>query len=796
MRRRIRRMAGVVAFALALASAVTWAYWTQAGSGNASTLTAATLDAAAITVPGSAVNSLTVAWTAQASLNPTSASNSEITYSVERQLDNGSWAPVAGGGCSGTKAYNTASCSDAPAAAGSYGYRVVASYRSWTATSDPAGPVTVTIDNSAPTANSIVRADATPTNAGSAQWTVTFSESVTGVDSGDFEVARTGGLTGGAVSSVTGSGTTYIVTSSTGSGDGTLGLNLADDDTIVDTFSQKLGGAGIGNGDFSGQTYTIDKTPPTVSSIVRLDATPSNAGSVQWTVTFSESVTDVGAGDFALANVGLSSPSITSVTGSGASYTVTAATGTGVGTLGLNLVDDDTIIDAATTKLGGAGTGNGNLTGQIYTLDLTAPTVSSIVRVGSSSTTNASSVQWTVTFSEAVTGVAAADFALAANGISGAAISLISGAGASYTVTASTGTGEGTLGLNLVDDDTIIDAVTNKLGGTGIGNGSLTGQTHLLDVLAPTISSIVRATSTPTNTTSVQWTVTFSESVTGVNIADFVLANSGLTVPSITSVTGSTTTYTVTASTGTGDGTLGLNLVDDDTITDTIANKLGGTGTGNGNSTGQVYTIDKTPPAAPAASPLPSIDNGLAPNFLTCSVAATTRYVNNAIKGAVNVTATFAATPNAGDAFVFSMTTPGSTAVTATVTSSPPATSVSTTLNLTSLLDGTVTMTVFTRDLAGNLSTTSRSPTIVIIKDTVAPLTANYTGGLFPKVTGNAECGAFISAQKTSGGSPDTDRITSGFSYNISVGLLALGGAYDVTSTDLAGNVSAVVRAD
>ena len=118
------------------------------------------------------------------------------------------------------------------------------------------------------------------------------------------------------------------------------------------------------------------------------------------------------------------------------------------------------------------------------------------------------------------------------------------------------------------------------------------------DSTAPTVSSINRADASPTSAASVNWTVTFSESVTGVNAADFALANGGLGgTPAITGVTGSGTTYTVTASTGTGSGTLGLNLVDDDSIADTAGNKLGGTGAGNGNFTGQVYTIDRSAPS-------------------------------------------------------------------------------------------------------------------------------------------------------------------------------------------------------
>jgi hypothetical protein len=110
---------------------------------------------------------------------------------------------------------------------------------------------------------------------------------------------------------------------------------------------------------------------------------------------------------------------------------------------------------------------------------------------------------------------------------------------------------------------------------------------------APTVSSISRADASPTSATSVSWTVTFSQSVTGVNAADFTLVQSGVSGASITSVTGTGTTWTVTANTGTGSGTLGLNLVDDDSIINVASMPLGGAGAGNGNFTGQVYGVDK-----------------------------------------------------------------------------------------------------------------------------------------------------------------------------------------------------------
>jgi hypothetical protein len=109
----------VLAIVLATSAVVTWAYWSQSGSGSASATTAS-LDAASISVPGSVFNSVTVTWTTQSSLNPSSAANSAITYTVERRLGSGSWAPLASGGCAGAKARGTTSCVDTPAPAGSY----------------------------------------------------------------------------------------------------------------------------------------------------------------------------------------------------------------------------------------------------------------------------------------------------------------------------------------------------------------------------------------------------------------------------------------------------------------------------------------------------------------------------------------------------------------------------------------------------------------------------------------------------------------------------------------------------
>ena len=105
---------------------------------------------------------------------------------------------------------------------------------------------------------------------------------------------------------------------------------------------------------------------PVVSSIVRVNPNPTALASVSFTVTFSEPVYGVDAADFNLNMVGVSGATITSVSGGGATRTVVVNTGTGNGTLGLDLVDNNTIIDYVANPLAGSGPTNGNFSGEIY----------------------------------------------------------------------------------------------------------------------------------------------------------------------------------------------------------------------------------------------------------------------------------------------------------------------------------------------------------------------------------------------------------------------------------------------
>jgi hypothetical protein len=164
---------------------------------------------------------------------------------------------------------------------------------------------------------------------------------------------------------------------------------------------------------------TIDAKSPTVVSITRADANPTNASSVNWTVKFSEGVSGVDASDFALAGSGLGgSPAVAGVSGSGDTYTVTSSTGAGSGTLGLNLVDEDSISDGAGNSLGGNGAGNGSFTGEVYTIDRSAPTVTINQGATQSDPATTAPIHFTAVFSEPVSDFTNTDVTL--SGCSGA----------------------------------------------------------------------------------------------------------------------------------------------------------------------------------------------------------------------------------------------------------------------------------------------------------------------------------------------------------------------------------------
>ena len=172
--------------------------------------------------------------------------------------------------------------------------------------------------NNPPIVESVARLDATPTANAYVDYLVTFSEPVYNATVGDFTVAVTAGsITGSAVSGVSGSdgSASRIVTVFTGSGNGSLRLDVEKSNFLTDSMGNFLGGW-FSDGSFrNGEIYTIDKTAPTVS-MSSAAPDPTNASPIAVTVAFSESVTGFTSSDIIAGN-----GTVSNFAGSDASYT-------------------------------------------------------------------------------------------------------------------------------------------------------------------------------------------------------------------------------------------------------------------------------------------------------------------------------------------------------------------------------------------------------------------------------------------------------------------------------------------
>ena len=179
------------------------------------------------------------------------------------------------------------------------------------------------------------------------------------------------------------------------------------------------------------------------------------------------------------------------------------------------------------------------------TADTTAPRVASIVReTPTSSPTNADSLTWRVTFSEAVSNVDAADFAVSGTTAT-VTVAAVSGVTGAYDVTASGGdlaSVNATVALTFSSSHGIEDGASNALSNTtptGTNNNS-----YVLDNTAPsvTISGVPSASDAPFTAT-----FTFSEAVTGFDVDDITLSNATASNFTATSTTVYTALVTPTA---------------------------------------------------------------------------------------------------------------------------------------------------------------------------------------------------------------------------------------------------------
>ncbi len=164
-----------------------------------------------------------------------------------------------------------------------------------------------------------------------------------------------------------------------------------------------------------------------------------------------------------------------------------------------------------------------------YLAEQGIPRLESIERYSPASQDTVSpTLVYRVTFSEDVTGVTASDFALAPyspKGTGASPVTGVSGSGDTYYVTVSTFT-SGAYNLDLVSSGHgIADTEGNPLTNT-FPTGADESYAVIIDIVNPTLESIelYNPAYRPTDSQTLVYRATFSESVTGVTASDFALS--------------------------------------------------------------------------------------------------------------------------------------------------------------------------------------------------------------------------------------------------------------------------------
>jgi Calx-beta domain/Bacterial Ig-like domain/FG-GAP-like repeat len=283
----------------------------------------------------------------------------------------------------------------------------------------------VTIDQAA--------GQADPTTTGPILFTVIFSENVTGFTAADVDLSASS--LSGLSATVTGSGTTYTVSVTGMTGNGTVVAKVpanAATDAAGNTNSASTSSDNtVTFGSASTPTVTINQAAGQVD--------PTNASPIAFAVQFNQPVTGFDDTDINFTGSTVGGTLVANVSGSGATYTVTVTGMTGTGTVVAS------IPAGAAQNAFGTGSAASTSSDNSVTFDGVAPTVTINKAVGQDDPTSGPSIKFDVKFSEPVTGFSASDVSLAGSTVGGTLNVSVSGSGDTYVVTVTGMTSRGTV---------------------------------------------------------------------------------------------------------------------------------------------------------------------------------------------------------------------------------------------------------------------------------------------------------------------------------------------------------------
>ncbi|MBA3354302.1 MAG: hypothetical protein H0U23_18070, partial [Blastocatellia bacterium] len=444
---------------------------------------------------------------------------------------------------------STIAFEDTVSTAGTYTYgarQIVGGVRSL-----QGGPLTVVFDNIAPavTVNQAA-GQADPTRLQPMNYAVVFSEPVVGFAVSDVSLAGSSANVSSAVVQITGTGPAYALSVNNVLSDGSVVASVAA--AAVEDLAGNVSVVSTS----TDNSITLDTIAPTATiNQAAAQTDPTRILPVNFTAVFSEPVVGFIGTDVSLAGstVNVTNASRT-ITGSGATYNVAIAyVSSNVGTILASLRAG--VVQDAAGNMSLASTSTDN----IVTLDNVGPTVTINQAMGQPDPTNILPVNYTVVFTEPVTGFDLFDinFNNSTLNTSGATVS-VTGSGTTYNVAISNlppAVG-GVLRAN-VRVGAGFDAAGNpSSASTSIDNGVF------LDTVAPSVTvNQAAGQQDPTSSQPITFTAVFSEAVSGFGLSDVALTGSTADVSSaIISVTGTTTFFTISVSGVTSNGTIVVTI--------------------------------------------------------------------------------------------------------------------------------------------------------------------------------------------------------------------------------------------
>lgn len=363
-------------------------------------------------------------------------------------------------------------------------------------------PVDIEVDRVPPQLLSITSAAPRILDGDDAVFNLLFSEPVTNVATGSFDI--TGSASFGAAS-LTGEGASYQLLLEDTVGEGDITVALGSSSGVVDTAGNPVADSPLG------ATISVNFDRPQLLSITPRDSAPHGGSSASFEVLFDRPVIQVDIADFDVAS---DSPALSfgavQVTGEGAAYIVAVEELAGEGVLRVALAAENDITD-------GEGLGLSPFALELAAelqVDRVAPTLLSVVAAQENIVSGGNAV-YQLTFDEPVSGVSEQDFRFVNEGVNITSFQ-VQGEGAVYEAAALGVTGGGVVRLGLSPEATIQDAA---------GNAFVPGEALYavnVSLEQPNLLSIAPITPSPSNANRATFRVTFDRAVINVDPSDFI----------------------------------------------------------------------------------------------------------------------------------------------------------------------------------------------------------------------------------------------------------------------------------